>query len=68
MHERKRYGPWFRFEMVKDTDFEEVEEVAIDDMGRDLELMLDLLTYTQGADIAIEVINSISKVFLQCCT
>ena len=55
MHERTRCDTYF-------------EEVAIDDMGRDLELMLDLLTYTQGADIAIEVINSISKVFLQCCT
>ena len=54
-------------ELVKDGDTY-FEEVAIDDMGRDLELMLDLLTYTQGADIAIEVINSISKVFLQCCT
>ena len=54
-------------EMVKDGDTN-LKEVAIDDMGRDLELMLDLLTYTQGADIAIQVLNSISKVFFQCCT
>ena len=54
-------------EIVKDGDTY-FEEVAIDDMGRDLELMLDLLTYTQGADIAIEVLNSISKVFIQWCT
>ena len=31
-------------------------------MGRDLALMLDLLTYTQGADVAIEVLCSIWKV------
>lgn len=47
-------------EMVKDRDAN-LKELAIDDMGRDLELMLDLLTYTQGADIAIQVLNSISK-------
>jgi hypothetical protein len=48
-----------------DIDF---KEVALDDMGRDLKLMLDLLTYTQGADIAIEVLISISKVIIQYCT